>query len=282
MTYTFKLSRRLARIPVLFVAALIGLAGCEGEAPSEPGADGLDTSLRSTANLKVTVVPDSVMLEIGQGGQFTAYARNGKGDSSGVNVTWSASGGTITSRGAFTAAAAGTYKVYARSRTNRIADSAIAVVVPHPASLSRVILTPDTATVLPSATRSFSAIGKQSDSSTVPVGTTWTATGGSIDAGGVYTAGKLPGKYRVVATATGGLADTAAVTIPDPPAPTVAQVILTPAIVSLAAGATQQFAAYGRSSAGDSMTVAVTYTATGVTITSACLNTAGNTPGTIR
>jgi hypothetical protein len=53
-----------------------------------------------------------------------------------------------------------------------------------------------------------------SDGSTVTPAVTYAATGGTISAGGLYTAGTTAGTFRVIATQQGGsLADTAAVTI---------------------------------------------------------------------
>ncbi len=71
-------------------------------------------------------------------------------------------------------------------------------------------------------------------------------------------------------------------TTPPAPAPTLAKVILTPASASLVSSGTQKFAAYGRNSVGDSVAVTVTYAATGGTISSTGLYTAGSTGGTFR
>jgi hypothetical protein len=56
-------------------------------------------------------------------------------------------------------------------------------------------------------------------------------------------------------------------------------VVLKPASVLLASNTTQKFAAFGRDTAGDSVAVDVTFRATGGTITSTGLYTAGQTPG---
>jgi hypothetical protein len=148
------------------------------------------------------------------------------------------------------------------------------------------VVAPDTATVAVAGTLSFSAVGKLSDGSTQPIGVNWSATGGTIDAAGQYTAGSTPGSFRVVAATTDSMiADTAAViiaTLTEPPAPSVTRVILVPGTASLQTGATQQFAAYGRTSGGDSLTVSVTFAATGGTINSSGNYTAGSTAGTFR
>ena len=70
--------------------------------------------------------------------------------------------------------------------------------------------------------------GVWSDGGTTAPAVTYSATGGTITSGGLYTAGSTAGTFRVIATQQGGtLADTAAVTITAPP-PTLTQVILTP------------------------------------------------------
>ena len=58
------------------------------------------------------------------------------------------------------------------------------------------------------------AFAATSGADSVPVMVTYLAQGGTIDAGGLYTAGSSAGTYRVIASAMGGkLADTASVTI---------------------------------------------------------------------
>ena len=57
---------------------------------------------------------------------------------------------------------------------------------------------------------------------------------------------------------------------------------MSPASVSLGAGATQAFKAYGRNSAGDSIPVTVAFSATGGTVSSSGLYTAGASGGTFR
>jgi hypothetical protein len=85
----------------------------------------------------------------------------------------------------------------------------------------------------------------------------------------------------VIATSAFGAADTSVVTIGAVPDP-VAEVILVPATASVAAGGTVQFEAYGRTGAGDSVSVTVTYTATGGTIAGGGRYTAGGAAGTYR
>jgi hypothetical protein len=167
--------------------------------------------------------------------------------------------------------------------------------------------------IAPGRTRQFRITGRLKNGRTVPVGVTWAATGGTIDAGGRYVAGQIPGRYRVVATSVNGkVADTIRVKItgpaneppepepidtvdpgPEPidttepgPGPTpeeaLARVHLTPAFLTLSRSHTASFAAYGRMSTGDSVAVDVTFSATGGTVSSSGLFTAGSTPGNFR
>ena len=119
-----------------------------------------------------------------------------------------------------------------------------------------------------------------SDNSTSNITVTWAATGGSVTSAGRYSAGTTAGTFRVIATQQGGTkADTATVTI-TPAAPTLVKVEVTPASVSLAPGAVQQFSAIGRMSDNSTSGISVTWSETGGTVTSSGAYTAGATAGT--
>ncbi len=168
-------------------------------------------------------------------------------------------------------------------------------------------------------TRAFRAVGRLPNGRSVPIGVTWTATGGTIDPGGVYQAGNAAGTYEVIATnIPGTLADTVTVRVsasvttdpspdptpeptpdpepdptpdPDPtpepspeptPEPALARVILRPGTLMIPTSSTHQFAAFGRNTAGDSVTIDVTFRATGGTISATGLYTAGPNEGTYK
>jgi len=285
MTYTFKLARRLAVSRDCVVLATIALLiACAGDATApDPGASGLTSS-----PTKLQVSPRSVTIEVNQRVRFSGRSANSRGQAISIPVVWSATGGTIDANGTFSSARIGTFKVVGRGRGWRHTDSSVVVVVPPATDLSRLVVTPDSAAVAAGSQRAFSATGYLADGSSTPVGVVWSATGGSVDPAGLYTADSAAGTFRVIATTTTGtLADTAlvVVTAPAPPAPvepTLAQVILLPANLSLATGTTQQFRAYGRNSLGDSVAVTVAFRATGGTITSSGVYTAGSTAGAYR
>jgi hypothetical protein len=296
MTYTFKLARRLAvsrnysMLPVLLVLAACGSDTTAPEAPSETPTSGTEWRPRDLVPVAVKVSPSSVTLETNQLIQFRAHGTNRAGDSVGAAVTWSTSGGTILPDGRFSAAAIGTYTVIGvnRVRGSLQVDTSTVQVVRRSTNLVGVEISPTSVSLTPGVSQTFTALGRLSGGSVVPIGVNWAATGGSIDAGGTYVAADTAGTFRVTATNTAGtLADTASVTItappsPPPPAPVLVQVKLLPGSVTLAPGGKKQFAVYGRTSTGDSVSVNVVFTATGGTVTSGGLFTAGTTAGKFR
>jgi hypothetical protein len=283
MTYTFKLSRRLAvsrRYAMLAAAAV--LVGCDSETTAP------EPDLHPASPLgRVQVVPSRVTAETNQLIHFRAVRQSPRGERHELPLTWHASGGSIDVSGIFKAAEPGIYKVIGKGRGRQKPDTSIVVVVPPQPNIVAVSVSPDTTTLGPGGSASFAVVGVLSDGTTVAVGADWRATGGAVDAAGVYTAGTTAGSYQVIAANTDGtLADTATVTItappPPPPAPTIDQVILSPGALSLGTGTTARLAAYGRNSLGDSVVVEVTYSATGGSISSDGLYTAGQTGGSFR
>jgi hypothetical protein len=283
MTYTFKLSRRLAvsrRYAMLAAAAV--LVGCDSETTAP------EPDLHPASALgRVQVVPSRVTAETNQLIHFRAVRQSPRGERHELPLTWHASGGSIDVSGIFKAAEPGIYKVIGKGRGRQKPDTSIVVVVPPQPNIVAVSVSPDTTTLGPGGSASFVVVGVLSDGTTVAVGADWRATGGAVDAAGVYTAGTTAGSYQVIAANTDGtLADTATVTItappPPPPAPTIDQVILSPGALSLGTGTTARLAAYGRNSLGDSVVVEVTYSATGGSISSDGLYTAGQTGGSFR
>jgi hypothetical protein len=277
MTYKHKLARRLAiSRKLMMVPVLLLLAACSDEATAP------DTSSPQRSEL-TALVPAAVTVQTNQKVRF--HGRTTGGMEVWSQLTWKSTGGSITTDGVFSAATAGIYKVVGHGRgRNQRPDTSTVVVVPPPTDVVGLEVTPDPAWVEASATRTFTATALQSDGSSVPIGVTWQATGGSIDAGGVYQAGSTAGTYTVIATAVDvHFADTVQVTItPAGTAPTLAQVIVKPSSYSLSTGATKQFRAYGRNTVGDSVAVQATFSATGGTISGSGVYTAGATAGTYR
>ena len=209
---------------------------------------------------QIVLTPASVTLATGATQQFTATAQLSNGTSQLAAVTYAATGGTITGAGLYTAGSSGgSYRVIATQQGGTLADTSAVTVTapppppppPPPVVVTRMDVTPATATVAAGATRQFAATEVMSDgTSRTATGVTWTATGGTVSASGLYTAGSSGGSFRVIGT-KGTFADTAAVTVTaPPPPPVVTQIVVTPATVTLATAATQQFTATAQMSNG--------------------------------
>ena len=170
----------------------------------------------------VALTPATTSVAAGATAQFQVSGTHADGSTSVPAVTYGATGGTITSTGLFTAGnTAGTFVVVATSVADpAISDtSAVTVTVPPPPTLTALSLTPVTASANTNSTIQFAVSGQLSNGSTVVPSVNYTATGGSISGSGLYSAGTLAGTYQVIATSTDNpaLADTAVVTLTDPP-----------------------------------------------------------------
>jgi hypothetical protein len=254
----------------------------------------------------VRITPRKVILATDQPIRFLARGLTSAGDSVGATVAWRTTGGTILPDGRFSAGAVGSFMVTGTNRTGDEVhvDTAIVIVVRRQPHLTKVEVRPGSVSLTPGDSLNFTAIGRTLSNRVVPIGVKWTATGGTIDAGGTYVAGDNLGSFRVVAVNMGGtVTDTARVVIdpapvapvppdtlpsdtlpsaPEPPQPVLGEITLIPSTVTLAPATTRQFKAYGRTTAGDSVAVSVVFAATGGTVTQGGLFTAGSSAGTFR
>jgi hypothetical protein len=228
----------------------------------------------------VILTPSNVSMAVGTGRQFQVSGTWSDGSTQVPAVTWSATGGTITSGGYYQAGnGTGTYRVIATSTTWGKADTS--VVVLGAATLTSIALLPATASLYPNETRQFSVSGTWSDGSTSVPPVSWVADGGTISPSGLYAAGSTPGTFPVIATHASGTADTSLVTIAPPP-PTLLTLTLAPGTATVAPGSSIQFAVSGTWTADGSGPPPVTYSATGGTISTSGLYTAGMTTGSYR
>jgi parallel beta-helix repeat protein len=322
VTYTFKLSQRLARLrDLLVISACFLVLSCT------PGDDLNGPETPSTADpTTVAISPDSSVIGVGQTMQFQAATtsresstlvsgqRRGQykkmvrlsvspvssivvaegaqtfqalallsdGSSLVPPLAWSATGGTVDGSGKYRAwTTPGKFHVIATA-SNGMADTAVVTITLTAPVLAQILLSPANVSLSAGGSQQFFVEGKTADSVSVGVSPVYTATGGTISPLGAYTAGSTPGIFQVIASDTGsGMADTAFVTIA-PSAPTLQAVVLTPASVALQSGASQQFGVNGELSDGSRAPVAVTYDATGGSITPNGLYTAGSSSGNYR
>src|SRR5262245_13985258 len=262
-----------------------GTAGDFHVIATQQGGSLADTSpvaITPTPTLvEIVLEPATATTTAGTSRAFTSYGRMSTGDSVAVTVSYTSTGGTITSEGLYTAGpAAGDFLVVATEQGGSLADTSHVTIILGTV-LAQVVLVPPSAHLDAGGSQQFAAFGRMSNDDSVAVTVTYAATGGTITAGGLYTAGAAAGAFQVIATQREGtLSDTSTVTITVPP--TLAQIVLVPAAVTLNVGAAQQFTTYGRMSNGDSVAVSVTTTATGGTISASGLYTAGQTTGDFR
>lgn len=236
---------------------------------SEPGA-----SLS-----RITVSPETGTAPVGGTVEFAASAEWSDGATTLPELTWTATGGSITSFGRWTAPAApGSYRIVARQTAGTRADTAIYQVVVPPPSLTGLSVSPEAPGVLGGAVVAFSVQAAWTDGGTTVPPLAWTATGGSVTQAGVWTAPNVSGVYRVVASAVdAGLADTAVVTVSE--VPRVTLIRLSPRLGALNPGGTLELEAAAKWSDGQLRAVTPVWTATGGTVSMTGLFTAGNLAG---
>ncbi len=138
----------------------------------------------------ITLSPKNPTVAMGATQTFTSLATV-KG-SSDTSVTWSTTGGTISTAGLFTAPnAAGTYTITARAKADPNTSITTTVYVPV-----KVTIAPSTVRMAAGTQQAFVATVVGHANTAV----TWTATGGTIDAQGTFTAPAEGGVYSVTAT----------------------------------------------------------------------------------
>jgi hypothetical protein len=145
--------------------------------------------------------------------------------------------------------------------------------------LAQVVVVPGSTTLEPNQDYQFSGYGRTKTGDSVAVAVVWTATGGAISSSGRYIADTLQGDFEVRATLARPGTNTASSGSSVVRVRKLAQLLVTPASVTLPTLGTQAFAAYGRLNGGDSVAVTVTWTATGGSISPTGLYTAGPTAG---
>ncbi len=217
----------------------------------------------------VSISPAAPSILTGATQQFTATVL---GTVTNKSVTWSATGGTITANGLLTApATAGNVTVTATSVADTTKSATTTVTVAAPVA-NGVSISPSAGTIVTGATLQLSATvqGTVTNKSV-----TWSATSGSVNANGLFTAPSTAGTATVKATSVADPTKSATATI-TVNAPTVTSITLSPATASVLAGATQQFNATVQ---GTVTNKSIAWSATSGTITSAGLFTAAATPG---
>lgn len=231
----------------------------------------------------LTLTPNPATVAVGVTQQFTAVARDANGNVLALTPTWSVvnGGGTIGVGGLFTAGlVTGTFTNAVRATIGAI--SAEATVIVTGGALATLTVTPNPATLAIGATQQFTVVGRDALNNVVAVTPTWSVvnSGGTISAGGLFTAGLVSGTFTNTVKATSGAITATATVVVTPGALTSITVLPNP--VALPTGTTQQFTALGRDVNGNIVAITPTWSVVngGGTIALGGLFTAGGATGT--
>jgi hypothetical protein len=169
--------------------------------------------------VRFDLTPGNATIEMRATRTFTVTGYLSDGSPVPVGAEWSATGGAVDPSGVYTAGTTpGVYRIIATSTSGSLADTSEITVAesaappPTVPTVTRLVLSPGSTSLALGDSKRFEAFGRTSAGDSVAVTASFAATGGTITATGLYTAGPTPGAYRVIATSD-GLADTAAVSI---------------------------------------------------------------------
>src|ERR1035438_5892155 len=163
------------------------------------------TGSTSPPAVAVSVSPSFTNLATGATQQFTATVTG----TTNTAVTWSASCGTVTASGLYTApTAAGSCTVTATSQANST-KSASATVTVTAAPVVAVSISPTSTAMLISGKQQFTAYITGTSNTAV----TWSTTGGTVSTNGLYTAPATAGTYTVTATSQADTSKSASATV---------------------------------------------------------------------
>jgi len=217
-----------------------------------------DGGVSGTATVTVTqgelasivVTPPSATIAADQTQQFNAEGFDQHGNPVPISPTWSATAGSLDATGLYTPTPAGTFPVTATE--GGISGNASVTVVAG--ALAAIVLTPATAIITADETQAFVATGFDAKGNLLAVSPTWSATGGTIDATGLFS-GVAVGTFTVTA-AQGALSATAAIQV-TPGAP--ASIEVAPATAELLVGENVTFTATVRDADGNLVTATITW-----------------------
>ena len=236
MAYRHKLSCRLALLRDLFGSLVCAVAVATCEPPTGP-ATGLTSHLT-----QIVVVPETLTVDPAQLTKFVPYGRSATGDTAGVAVTWTASGGTITLDGTYTPdTVAGDFVVTATSAQLSL-SGASRVHNRGRRSVASVSVAPAPASVLVGQTVQLSATPKDAAGNALSGRiVTWgssNTTTATVSSGGLVT-GMGAGSATITATSE-TKAGTSGVTVT---LAAVAAVSVSPSPASVSVGQTVQLTA---------------------------------------
>jgi hypothetical protein len=266
---------------VKFAAAAVGSVDGSLTVVADPPHRPVVLSLHgngSTASpdvTSVTVSPAAASTALGAKVQFTATVQ---GSTTNTAVTWTASIGSITSAGVYTAPATSASVTVTATSVADPTKSASAVVTVAGSTIppvTSITVSPATASSITGGTVSFTGIVQGSTSNKA---VTWQASTGRITPAGVYTAPASAGTSTVTATSVADTTMFAVATITvTATSPVVTSVTVSPATTSSITGGNVSFAATVQ---GSTLNKGVTWQTSTGSVTSAGVYTAPASAGT--
>jgi len=239
-----------------------------------------DTTKAGTATVTVAApVVNSVNVTPATGSILTSgtmqFNATVNGNVTNKAVTWSASSGTITNAGLFTAGATAANATITATSVADATKSASATVTVSVPTVNSITVTPTTGAVLTGGAMQLSATVQGTVTNKT---VTWKTSGGAISNAGLLIAPATAGMVTVTATSVADTTKSATATI-TVNAPTVNSITVTPATGSILTGATLQLSANVQ---GTVTNKTVTWTTSSGTVSATGLLTAGATAGTAK
>jgi hypothetical protein len=239
------LARRARIAPAIIALTFAGIytAACDVHGLSEPGT--LST---------LSIAPNPQTLAISGTQQFVATGKDFSGANVPVSPVWTvvAGGGTISATGMFTAGTTtSTYVNTVQAVSGALTSTATVIVINGP--LASITVTPNPVSLTVGGTQQYTAVGKDAADHVVPLTAVWSvaAGGGTIGAGGLFTAGNSAGTFpNTIKATSGSISGTATVTV-TPASAALASITVTPNPASVLTNSSQQFAATGRDGNGN-------------------------------
>ncbi len=161
--------------------------------------------------VSITVTPNPITVTVGSTQQFTATGYDQFNNPVPITPTWTTNGGSITASGFFTAQLTPAVGKIVTATQGSISGTAIVNIITG--SLASIIVTPNPITLTVNAVQPFVATGYDAFSNTIPFTGSWTSSGGSIDASGVFTAPGAPINGLIITATQGLISGTAIVNV---------------------------------------------------------------------
>ncbi|MGL1886952.1 MAG: glycosyl hydrolase [Reichenbachiella sp.] len=143
----------------------------------------------------ITVSPETNNLQLGGTQQYTAAGLDQFGADFAITPVWAVDGGSISGSGLFTGSALGDFTVSVTSGT--VTGTVDVTVLDSTPILTSIALSPSSTSVSINATKQFTAQALDQFGAEFATTLSWSATCGSVDGSGIYTASSTTGNCEV-------------------------------------------------------------------------------------